>query len=77
MRAYLQPGGTSPTVRLSFYSGYGSSGAFFHLEFVQKCIDLLEKKTVLAAAGVEPLNDLEKLAAQLLMESAYIDLSKK
>lgn len=73
MRNSLQPGGTAPVVRLSFT---GSSAAFFHKDFVHNCIDLLEKKTMLAAAGLEPLNDLEKLACHLLMDSAYIEFKR-
>lgn len=73
MRNVLQPRGTAQIVRLAFDGGTGA--AYFKKEFVHACIDLLEKKCVLAAAGVEPLNALEQLAAQVLKDSAYIKSS--
>jgi|JI10StandDraft_1071094.scaffolds.fasta_scaffold1276100_2 hypothetical protein len=75
MRNVLQPRGTAEIVGLSM-EGVGNT-AYFSKAFVHSCIDLLEKKALLAQIGVEPLNDLEKLAAQLLMDSAYIDLTKE
>jgi len=75
MRGTLQPRGTADIVGLRM-NGVGDT-AYFSKVFVHNCIELLEKKVLLAQAGIEPLNDLEKLAAQLLMDSAYIDLAKE
>jgi hypothetical protein len=49
-----------------------SVGIEMHVDFVQKCIDELEKMPNRVALGDMPTN-LEKLAYQLLLDSAYID----
>jgi hypothetical protein len=69
LRANLQPKGTAPFVLLR---PIHSSGMEMHVDFVQKCIDELERIRLLAMVGEEPSN-LEKLAYQLLLDSAYID----
>ena len=69
MRANLQPKGTAPIVLLNTL---GSAGMEMSAEFVQKCIDELEQIPVRVALGIMPSN-LEKLAYQLLLDSAYID----
>ena len=71
LRNNLQPKGTAPVVQLSF-----SGVAMFHADFIAKCIDELERMEILHAVGHQPSN-LEKLAFQLLCDSAYIDLEKK
>jgi hypothetical protein len=48
----------------------------FDSDFVSKCIDDLEKITLLAHLGDHPSN-LEKLAYQVLLDSAYIDLKQE
>lgn len=68
MRNNLQPRGTAPVVQLRL-SGYG----MFDSEFVAKCIDELERIPARALVGDMPTN-LEKLAYQLLLDSAFIDL---
>jgi hypothetical protein len=68
LRNALQPKGTAPVVQLRL-SGYG----MFNSDFVTKCLDELERMPMRAAVGDGPTN-LEKLAYQLLMDSAYIDL---
>jgi hypothetical protein len=48
----------------------------FDEEFVTKCLDELERMPLRAAVGDGPTN-LEKLAYQLLLDSAYIDLKQE
>lgn len=69
LRANLQPKGTAPIVLLR---PIHSSGIEMHVDFVQKCIDELERMPNRVAMGDMPTN-LEKLAYQLLLDSAYID----
>lgn len=69
LRANLQPKGTAPIVLLR---PMHSVGIEMHVDFVQKCIDELEKMPNRVALGDMPTN-LEKLAYQLLLDSAYID----
>lgn len=69
MRKTLQPMGTAPIVLLR---PIHSVGIEMHVDFVQKCIDELEQIPIRAALGDMPTN-LEKLAFQLLLDSAYID----
>ena len=69
MRANLQPKGTAPIVLLR---PLHSPGIEMHVDFVQKCIDELERIPGRVALGDMPTN-LEKLAYQLLLDSAYID----
>jgi len=68
LRKELQPKGTAPIVILRPLG----IGIEMHADFVTKCIDELEKMPVRAAMGDGPSN-LEKLAYQLLLDSAYID----
>lgn len=68
MRANLQPKGTAPIVILRPLG----IGIEMHADFVSKCIDELERMPMRAALGEYPSN-LEKLAYQLLLDSAYID----
>ena len=69
LRNNLQPKGTAPIVLLR---PLNSCGIEMHSDFVNKCIDELERMPALAAVGYTPSN-LEKLAYQLLLDSAYID----
>lgn len=69
LRANLQPKGTAPIVLLR---PLHSSGIEMHVDFVQKCIDELERIPVRAWMG-DKISNLEKLAYQLLLDSAYID----
>jgi hypothetical protein len=68
LRNNLQPRGTAPVVQLRI-AGCG----IFDSNFVSKCIDDLENITLRAHVG-DPPSNLEKLAYQLLLDSAYIDL---
>ena len=68
MRNELQPKGTAPLVILRPLG----IGIEMHADFVTKCIDELERIPMRAALGDMPTN-LEKLAYQLLLDSAYID----
>jgi hypothetical protein len=68
LRDNLQPRGTAPVVKLRI-AGHG----MFNSDFVSKCIDDLENITLRAHVG-DPPSNLEKLAYQLLLDSAYIDL---
>lgn len=67
LRANLDPKGSTPYVILRCS---GNMMAMHH-EFIIKCIDELEQMPVRAHLGYEPTN-LEKLAYQLLLDSAYI-----
>lgn len=69
LRTNLQPKGTAPIVLLKTL---GSAGMEIHTDFIQKCIDELEQIPARVALGIMPSN-LEKLAYQLLLDSAYID----
>ena len=66
MRANIVPTGTLPVVGLHIRD------RFYHKEFIDKCIDELERMPIRVACGDLPTN-LEKLAFELLMDSAYID----
>lgn len=68
LRNELQPKGTAPFVILRTLG----VGIEMHADFVSKCIDELERIELLAIVGERPSN-LEKLAFQLLLDSAYID----
>jgi hypothetical protein len=68
LRNNLQPRGTAPLVKLQL-----KGAAMFNKEFVDKCLDELERMPMRAAVGNGP-TDLEKLAYQVLLDSAYIDL---
>lgn len=68
LRNQLQPRGTAPIVQL-FIAKYG----YFDKDFVHECIDELEKIPMRVACGDKP-TVLEKLAYQVLLDSAYIDL---
>ena len=72
LRANLQPKGTAPIVLLRTLG----VGIETHPDFVNKCIDELEKMPIRVAIGDTPTN-LEKLAYQLLLDSAYIDLKQE
>jgi hypothetical protein len=71
LRNALQPRGTAPVVSLRL-----NGVAMFNKEFVDLCLDELEKMPMRAAVGDGPTN-LEKLAYQLLLDSAYIDLKQE
>ena len=71
MRNQLQPKGTAPIVQLQL-AGLG----LFNSDFINKCIDELERMPIRAALGESPTN-LEKLAYQLLKDSAYIDIKSE
>lgn len=70
MRDNLQPRGTAPII---FLRPLSSVGLEMHKEFVDKCIDELERMHIRVALGDTPSN-LEKLAYELLKDSAYIDI---
>ena len=60
----LQPQGNAPISRLFL------TNSFFDWEFIQKCIVEIEKMPARVAVGDTPSN-LEKLAYELLCDSAY------
>jgi hypothetical protein len=66
MRVHFQPKGTAPVVGLHL------NDRFFHVDFINKCVDELEKIPMKVALGDQPSN-LEKLAYTLLCDSAYIE----
>ena len=64
MRERLVPKGTKQVVRLSI-----KSTAYFDYSFVTKCIDQVEKKTPMVAAGLDTFSPLELLAMEVLADS--------
>ena len=72
LRNNLQPKGTAHIVILRTLG----VGIEMHPDFVNKCIDELDRMPLRAALGDNPTN-LEKLAYQLLLDSAYIDLKQE
>ena len=73
LRAQLQPQGTAPIV---FVKTRGL-GLVLDSEFVNKCIDELDRVNLSAVLGIQSPSNLEKLAFMLLCNSAYIDLTKE
>ena len=65
------PGGTAPIVAIGWHCS-STSSAYMHKEFVDKCVDEIDKVAIRAELG-QPSNPLEQLAIQLLMESAYVE----
>ena len=66
MRYYLAPKGTANISRLQM------DNSFIDWDFVQKCIEELERMPLRVELGQPPTN-LEKLAYLLLCDSAYIE----
>lgn len=69
LRNNLQPKGTAPIVSLHT----NGAGIWMHSDFVNECINELERIEIRVAMG-DKISNLEKLAYQLLLDSAYIDL---
>ena len=69
MRNAFQPLGTAPLSYLPI------GNQFFHVEFINKCIDELERMPAKAFLGEQPSN-LEKLAYELLCAAAYIETGR-
>jgi len=67
LRANLVPRGTKPVVRLSL-----NDASYFDYGFITKCIDTIEKKAPMVAAGLDEFSPLEILATQILIDSADI-----
>ena len=72
LRNALQPKGTAPIVILRPLG----IGIEMHSDFVAECINELERIEIRVAMG-EKISNLEKLAFQLLLDSAYIDLKQE
>jgi len=64
LRANLVPKGTKQVVRLSL-----NSAAYFDYSFITKCIDEVEKKSPIVAAGLDTFSPLELLAIEVLADS--------
>jgi hypothetical protein len=67
LRESLHPAGTQPLIRLKI-SGVG----MFDADFVTSCIDDLENKSQLAVVGLYEFTPLDKLALQVLTDSAHL-----
>ena len=67
MRAALKPKGTAPMVLLRI-----NESAFYHVDFINKCIDQAEQRCMMQAMGLDTVSDLEKLAMHVLLDSAHI-----
>lgn len=74
LRETLVPQGTAPVVPIGFNDSGLGGRAFYDAEFIQRCINDMEARTL--SAVLDPLSDLEKLAFQLLLSSAYIETGK-
>lgn len=66
MKDALQPGGTSPIVRL-----FLRDSSYFNKDFIDSCIEELERLPVLITLG-EKMTPLQQLALYVLMDSSYI-----
>jgi hypothetical protein len=67
LRESLHPAGTRPLIRLKI-GGVG----MFDADFVTSCIDDLESKSQQAAAGLYDFTPLDRLALQVLTDSAHL-----
>jgi len=70
VRERLVPQGTSPVVRLFLESSY------FDETFVKDCINEMERQALYQIILGE-FTPLQKLGAQVLLNSAYINLKKE
>ena len=71
MREVLAPRGSLKSVRLHL-NNYG----YVDPDFVRRCLDEVDMLSMKQMLGENPSN-LEKLAVMLLIDSAYIELSKE
>jgi hypothetical protein len=71
LRASLVPKGTLPVVRI-----FLKDNTYYKQEFVESCINELERKLLLVRAEMEELTPLEKLAIAVLVDSSYIELGE-
>lgn len=62
--------GTAQVVRIGF-SG-NASAAYYHRQYVEKCIQEMDRVMTRVASGLGEATPLETLAIQLLMDSAYL-----
>ena len=70
LRHALQPTGTASVVLLR---PLHSCGIEMNADFVAECINELDRIPIRVALG-EKISNLEKLAFELLLDSAYIDI---
>lgn len=70
LKAVLKPGGSAPIVPIGWHMSTSRS-AFYDKEFVDECIDEIDR--VIARRTVDEPSALERLAIQLLLESAYVE----
>ena len=71
LKRCLQPGGTADIVPIGWHCSTSRS-AFYDRAFVHSCVDEIDKVTVRAMLGETP-TPLERLAIELLMESAHFE----
>lgn len=69
LKNQLSPKGTAPVVGLGF-KGMASGTAFFDKTFVDAALDELGRR--LQSHAVDPITALERLAIDLLLDSAYV-----
>lgn len=67
LKSALVPQGTLPVVRL-----FLNSSSYFNKPYIDECIQDLEKAIFNISLG-EPLTALQKLAINVLLDSAYIE----
>jgi hypothetical protein len=71
LRKVLVPQGTSQIVQIGFLDGGLGGRTFYDHAFIVLCLNDMAKLNIRAALG-DPISNLERLAVQLLLASAYI-----
>jgi len=56
------------TVKLEWHSNMG----YVPGDKIRRVLDCMEKRAIICAAGLDELNELEKLAVELIFDSAYL-----
>lgn len=71
LREALVPKGTRDVIVLNL-----GTCPVYNGEFIRKCIDELELKAKIVACGMDEFTPLERLAFEVLTQSANIDIEK-
>lgn len=68
LKSNLIPKGSEPVVKL-----FLNNNSYYNEKFVQKCISDLVAKSLIVRSELDDFTSLEKLAIQVLFDSAYIN----
>lgn len=71
MRADLRPQGTAPLVRL-----FIRDSSYYDVGFVERAVERARSRASTVAAGLDEFNELEQLGMRVLLDSAYLELTK-